>query len=82
MVRNQYITTPTKNYNYSAQLTYLSLIHICGRSKDADFILQTVEVDARLASHGSVDHGEQRSGNVDVGDAPLEGCLLYTSRCV
>ena len=22
MVRNQYITTPTKNYNYSAQLTY------------------------------------------------------------
>ena len=47
--------------------------HAGGRSKDADFILQTVEVDARLASHGSVDHGEQRSGNVDVGDAPLEG---------
>ena len=22
LVRNQYITTPTKNYNYSAQLTY------------------------------------------------------------
>lgn len=44
-----------------------------GGSKDADFILQTVEVDARLASHGSVDHGEQRSGNVDVGDSPLEG---------
>ena len=47
--------------------------HAGGRSKNTDFILQTVEVDARLASHGSVDHGEQRSGNVDVGDAPLEG---------
>ena len=47
--------------------------HTGGRSKDADFILQPIEVDARLASHGSVDHGEQRSGDVDVGDSPLEG---------
>ena len=32
--------------------------HAGGRSKNTDFILQIVEVDARLASHGSVDHGE------------------------
>lgn len=46
--------------------------HRGGRGEDADFILQSVEVDARFASHGSVHHCQQRSGNIDVGNTPLE----------
>ena len=40
-----------------------------------DLILQSTEVDARLAADAGVDHGEQGGGDVDVLDAALEsGC--------
>ena len=44
-----------------------------GLAEHADFVFQSEEVDARLAAHGGVDHGEQRGGQVDEGDAALEG---------
>ena len=44
-----------------------------GSAEDPDLILQTAEVDARLAAHGGIDHGEQRRGDVDVVEAALEG---------
>ena len=36
-------------------------------------VLQATEVNARLASHRSIDHGQQCSGNIDEVDAPLKG---------
>ena len=38
-----------------------------------DLVLQSAEVNACLASHRCVDHGEQRCGDVDEVDAALEG---------
>ena len=45
----------------------------CGIVKHPDFVFQTSEVDACLASDTGVDHSEQGGGDVDVVDATLEG---------
>ena len=47
--------------------------HAGGIVKDPDLVLQSVEVDTGLSAHGGIDHREQRGGDVDVIDAPLEG---------
>lgn len=44
-----------------------------GGSEGTDFVLQPVEVDARLSAYRGIDHGQQSGGDVDVGDAALEG---------
>lgn len=44
-----------------------------GWIEHAHFVFESVEVDACLASHAGVDHGEECGGDVDVGDASLEG---------
>ena len=38
----------------------------------ADFVFQSVEVDAGLAAHRGVDHREERCRHVDILDAPFE----------
>ena len=43
-----------------------------GRSEDADFILQPVEVDTCLASYGSIYHSQQGSRDIDISNAPLK----------
>ena len=46
--------------------------YILCRIESSDFIFQPVVVYACFASYGSIDHGEQCGGQVDVGYAPLE----------
>ena len=46
---------------------------IFGVVEDTNLILQSIEVDARLAAHRSIDHSEQGSRDVDEVDATLEG---------
>ena len=44
-----------------------------GTVEDTDLVLQSSEIDARLASHAGIHHAEQCGGNINVGDATLEG---------
>ena len=44
-----------------------------GRCENTDFVLQPVEVDTRFASYGSIHHGQQGGGDIDIGNAPFEG---------
>ena len=44
-----------------------------GSIEDTNLILQASEVDARFTPDAGIDHGQQRRGDVDVGDAALEG---------
>ena len=46
--------------------------HVLGLVEGADLVLQSGEVDARLAPCGSVHHGQQGGGDVDVAYAALE----------
>ena len=41
------------------------------RIEEAHLVLYTLQVDGRLATHGGIDHGQQRGGNVDVAYATL-----------
>ena len=43
-----------------------------GLRKRTDLIFQSVEIDAVLSSYGSIDHAEQRRGNIDEVDSPFE----------
>ena len=43
------------------------------RAEHANLVFQSAEVDARLAAHRGVDHGQQCRRDVDVVHAPLEG---------
>lgn len=47
--------------------------HGFGRRKGSDFIFQTVEVNTGLSAHGSIDGPQERSGEVEIADTPLEG---------
>ena len=47
--------------------------HGSGGIESAYFVFQPIEVDACFASHGGIHHGEEGGGQVDVGNAPLEG---------
>ena len=51
-----------------------------GAVEDTDFVLQSSEVDARLAAHTGVDLAEQRRRDVDIGDAALEGTGSETTQ--
>ena len=41
--------------------------------KDANLVFQSAEVDAGLSAHRGVDHAQQRGGDIDEVDTPLEG---------
>ena len=47
--------------------------HGVGIAEDANLVLQPAVVEARLATHRGIDHGQQRGGNVDEVQAALEG---------
>ncbi len=54
--------------------------HIFRRREDTHLVLQSVEVDARLAAHRSIHHRQQRCRDVDKLNATFEGSRRKTTQ--
>ena len=44
-----------------------------GIAEEANLVFQSAVVEARLAAYGGIDHRQQRGGDIDEGQAALEG---------